>query len=464
MSDFKKENISSVSAITIDVGCYDTRGYDGNASQQHPPRVKTPDDTAAVETSSSKRATLTAVGIMLGVLFAIGFAVAVTFAVSKDSDNKVEANLTTSGVSMTSYSTTTPSVTSHESTTQESKSTSQAGATTDYVTHVTSRVTTIQGTHASGTSVTSKATTTLQHITTLQGVTTSTLTIMSTTGSTDHSTTSDCEEREFRCIQYRQCVPGARRCDGTPDCLDGSYEWYGCTKTTTTRPVLDLEIRLMDGQSDVTGKMRRGRVEARLPGSDDKFGTVCGDIWTDKEATVVCRSLYTDFQGTGFAYGNAIFGQGSGDVLLLRVQCHGNETNLGQCWSRGIGQVAVLCGHSQDASVSCDGPLNVSIVSSTPLPKVKDIRLSRGRTCLGGLVQMNHDGEWRAVCDDGFGEREATVVFRILGFNAGIGKVKSGFGVGDGLFWLDDVSCYGNETNIMQCQSRPLGENNCDYY
>ncbi|XP_052225157.1 low-density lipoprotein receptor-like [Dreissena polymorpha] len=104
----------------------------------------------------------------------------------------------------------------------------------------------------------------------------------------------DCEEREFRCIQYRQCVPGARRCDGTPDCLDGSYEWYGCTKTTTTRPVLDLEIRLMDGQSDVTGKMRRGRVEARLPGSDDKFGTVCGDIWTDKEATVVCRSLYTE--------------------------------------------------------------------------------------------------------------------------------------------------------------------------
>lgn len=102
----------------------------------------------------------------------------------------VEENLTTSGVSMTSYLTTTSSVTSQESTMQESEITSQAGATTGYFTHVTSRVTTIQGTHASGTSVTSPATTTLQHITTLHSVTTSTSTIMSTTGSPDHTTAS----------------------------------------------------------------------------------------------------------------------------------------------------------------------------------------------------------------------------------------------------------------------------------
>ncbi|KAH3740532.1 hypothetical protein DPMN_047238 [Dreissena polymorpha] len=33
-----------------------------------------------------------------------------------------------------------------------------------------------------------------------------------------------------------------------------------------------LELKLMDGQSNVTGTTRRGLVEVRLTGSDDEFG------------------------------------------------------------------------------------------------------------------------------------------------------------------------------------------------
>ncbi|KAH3716678.1 hypothetical protein DPMN_059404 [Dreissena polymorpha] len=39
--------------------------------------------------------------------------------------------------------------------------------------------------------------------------------------------------------------------------------------------------------------------------------------------------------------------------MLWRLQCHGQKTNLSECWSRCIEPEAVLCGHSQDVSVSC---------------------------------------------------------------------------------------------------------------
>ena len=58
--------------------------------------------------------------------------------------------------------------------------------------------------------------------------------------------------------------------------------------------VADLELRLMDGQRDVTcDKIQRGRVQARLTGNDDEFCTVCDDTETDSKAAVDCRS-YTE--------------------------------------------------------------------------------------------------------------------------------------------------------------------------
>ncbi|KAH3740417.1 hypothetical protein DPMN_047123 [Dreissena polymorpha] len=39
-----------MSTITEDVGCYDQRGCDDNASRNHSPRVEPPKDTTAVKT------------------------------------------------------------------------------------------------------------------------------------------------------------------------------------------------------------------------------------------------------------------------------------------------------------------------------------------------------------------------------------------------------------------------------
>ena len=32
-----------------------------------------------------------------------------------------------------------------------------------------------------------------------------------------------------------------------------------------------------------------------------------------------------------------------------------------------------------------------------------------------------------------------------------------------GPIWLDDVSCLGNETSILDCDHKPVGENNCGH-
>ena len=38
-----------------------------------------------------------------------------------------------------------------------------------------------------------------------------------------------------------------------------------------------------------------------------------------------------------------------------------------------------------------------------------------------------------------------------------------GFGRGAGPIWFDDLHCFGNETTIEDCQTQPLGTNDCSH-
>lgn len=67
------------------------------------------------------------------------------------------------------------------------------------------------------------------------------------------------------------------------------------------------------------------------------------------EARVICKSLgYPDALQ---AYGNASFGQGTGDILLDEVDCIGNESSIFYCYHGGVG--ATSCSHQDDAGVRC---------------------------------------------------------------------------------------------------------------
>ena len=56
---------------------------------------------------------------------------------------------------------------------------------------------------------------------------------------------------------------------------------------------------------------------------------------------------------SGIAFSFAMFGQGTGPILLDNVGCTGSENRLIECSHNGVGQHD--CAHFEDASVQCDG-------------------------------------------------------------------------------------------------------------
>ena len=72
-----------------------------------------------------------------------------------------------------------------------------------------------------------------------------------------------------------------------------------------------------------------------------------------------------------------------------------------------------------------------------------------------GRVEINYNGQWGTVCDDGWSSTDAGVVCRQLGF--GSSGSRSYFGQGSGPIWLDNVACIGNETMIFYCSHLGIG-------
>ena len=108
-------------------------------------------------------------------------------------------------------------------------------------------------------------------------------------------------------------------------------------------------LRLAGGSSDL-----EGRVEVFHNG---RWGTVCDDLWDDRDAAVVCRQL-------GYQGGTAVVGfprrfrEGTGPIYLDNVECRGNENRLMDCprtgWARTIGNHNCL--HLEDAGAICSAP------------------------------------------------------------------------------------------------------------
>ncbi|KAJ8047464.1 Deleted in malignant brain tumors 1 protein [Holothuria leucospilota] len=211
--------------------------------------------------------------------------------------------------------------------------------------------------------------------------------------------------------------------------------WYyinGCQCQTSG------DIRLVGGDSAV-----EGRVEVYFGG---RWGTICDDLWDDQDATVICRQL--GLSDNGSAVFHAAFGRGSGTIWLDNLECSGNENNLQECSYPGLG--SHNCDHTEDAGVYCinDG----------------EIRLINGLSSNKGRVEIFHDGQWGTVCDDGWGDTDAAVVCRQLGFSGtAVAFVSAWFGYGSGPIWLNNVECTGSERTLRECLNQGWGTLSCSH-
>ena len=80
------------------------------------------------------------------------------------------------------------------------------------------------------------------------------------------------------------------------------------------------------------------------------------------------------------------------------------------------------------------------------------IRLVGGSSHNEGRVEVNYNGEWGTVCDDGWDDIDAGVVCRQLGFrSSGTAIGSASFGQGSGPILLDSVTCSGNESTLASC-------------
>ena len=67
-------------------------------------------------------------------------------------------------------------------------------------------------------------------------------------------------------------------------------------------------------------------------------------------------------------------------------------------------------------------------------------------------MEVNYNGEWGTVCDDGWDDTDASVVCRQLGFgSSGTAIGSAGFGQGSGTILLSNVLCDGDESILARC-------------
>ena len=85
---------------------------------------------------------------------------------------------------------------------------------------------------------------------------------------------------------------------------------------------------------------------------------VCDDIWNEKHAKVVCRSLRFSPNTIAKAYLSSKFGDAPNDNFIMdNVKCYGDEEYLGQCDY----ETDENCDKGEVAGVLCIDPKSLEI-------------------------------------------------------------------------------------------------------
>ena len=104
---------------------------------------------------------------------------------------------------------------------------------------------------------------------------------------------------------------------------------------------------------------------------------------------------YSIFLGASLFFGNAVYGEGLGPILLNNIDCLGHEDSLFDCQRSSKHN----CVHSDDIGVVCE-----------PQCTKWDVRLVGGATPLQGWVELCVANVWGRLCDPTWTINETTVL------------------------------------------------------
>nr|XP_061806380.1 deleted in malignant brain tumors 1 protein-like [Nerophis lumbriciformis] len=197
-------------------------------------------------------------------------------------------------------------------------------------------------------------------------------------------------------------------------------------------------VRLAGGQNRCTG-----RVEFFNNG---RWGDVCGEMWDNDDATVVCRQL--DCGKAIKITAGTEFGHGSGHVWIEQIECNGMESTLAQCSQRSFQDR--LCNITSLAGVVCSDSLEVRLVKS-------EIECT-------GTVEVQYDGTWHSVCDADWNQAKAEVVCDRLE----CGRVVSvhgaaHYGQSSGPVVEANDACFANISHLEQCSLKGFTKSTCPH-
>ncbi|VDI23188.1 Hypothetical predicted protein, partial [Mytilus galloprovincialis] len=179
----------------------------------------------------------------------------------------------------------------------------------------------------------------------------------------------------------------------------------------------------------------QGRLEINYKG---EWGTVCDSNFEDADAEVACRQLgYC----SGIMHPAGIIRNGNGAIWLNDVQCTGSERVLLNCtYNNDLS----LCSHNKDVGVHC--------FLSCSTEDGDELRIADGYALNQGRLEINYRGEWGTVCYKNFGDVDAEVACRQLGYCSGIMQPYDLIRNGRNAIWLTEVKCSGSESKLLNCE------------
>jgi hypothetical protein len=132
----------------------------------------------------------------------------------------------------------------------------------------------------------------------------------------------------------------------------------------------------------------------------------------------------------------------------------------------GVGNACDNCPNNANASQTDTDVDGIGDVCESTGTSSGAVRLVGGASQYSGRLEVYNGNaalpSWGTVCDDGWTATNSGVACRQL-FGAFFTGTYSTGPAGTGQIWLDDVSCFGSESRLVDCSHPPLGTHNCTH-